>query len=53
MQNFRVPGILYGRVIRPTAIGARHVSVDESPIRSIPEVRIVSIERFFGVVARN
>jgi CO/xanthine dehydrogenase Mo-binding subunit len=53
MQDFRVPDMLHGRVIRPPAIGARLISVDEASIRSIPEVRIVRVENFLGVVAAN
>jgi hypothetical protein len=43
--------MLHGRVIRPPAIGAKLVSVDDSSIRGIPDVRIVRIESFLGVVA--
>ncbi len=51
VQDFSLPGMLHGRVIRPPAIGAKLLSVDESSIRSIPEVRVVRIENFLGVVA--
>lgn len=53
LQNFRLPGMLYGRVMRPPSIGAKLSSVDESSIKSIPDVRIVRIESFLGVVAKN
>ena len=43
--------MLHGRVIRPPAIGAKLLSVDESSIRDIPDVRVVRIENFLGVVA--
>src|SRR6516162_7049997 len=33
MQDFRLPGMLHARVIRPPAIGAKLISVDESSIR--------------------
>ena len=36
MQDFRVPGMLHGRVVRPPAIGAKLESVDESSIKDIP-----------------
>ena len=29
MQDFRVPGMLHGRVVRPPAIGAKIEKVDE------------------------
>ena len=53
VQDFRVPDMLHGRVIRPPAIGARLISVDEASIHSIPAVQIVRIESFLGVVAAN
>ncbi|HEY7389360.1 MAG TPA: molybdopterin cofactor-binding domain-containing protein [Bryobacteraceae bacterium] len=51
IQDFSLPGMLHGRVVRPPAIGAKLLSVDESSIREIPEVRVVRIENFLGVVA--
>ena len=43
--------MLHGRVIHPPAIGAKLMSVDESSIRAIPNVRVVRIQDFLGVVA--
>src|SRR5262245_29365385 len=51
LQDFAVPEMLHGRVIRPPAIGATLLAVDESSLRGIPEVRVVRIESFLGVVA--
>jgi nicotinate dehydrogenase subunit B len=51
IQDFSLPGMLHGRVVRPPAIGAKLLSVDESSIRKIPEVRVVRIANFLGVVA--
>jgi nicotinate dehydrogenase subunit B len=52
MQDFRVPGMLHGRVIRPPAIGATLESVDESSIKHIPGiVKVVSEANFLGIVA--
>jgi CO/xanthine dehydrogenase Mo-binding subunit len=45
--------MLHGRVIRPPAIGAKLLSVDESSIRAIPDARVVRIESFLGVVAKT
>ena len=54
MQDFRVPGMLHGRVVRPLAIGAQLQSVDEKSIEGIPgNVRIVREGNFLGVVAEN
>ena len=53
MQDLVVPGMLHGRVIRPPAIGAKLLSVDESSIRNIPGVSVVRIESFLGVVSAD
>jgi CO/xanthine dehydrogenase Mo-binding subunit len=51
VHDFVVDGMLHGRVVRPPAVGARLLGVDESSIDSIPGVRIVRIADFLGVVA--
>ena len=51
VQDFVLPGMAHGRVIRPPAIGARLISVDETSIRNIPGIRVVRVENFLGVVA--
>src|SRR5438093_2306172 len=51
LQDFAVPGMLHGRVIRPPAIGATLLAVDESSLRGIPDVGVVRIESFLAVVA--
>jgi|HubBroStandDraft_5_1064220.scaffolds.fasta_scaffold05793_4 nicotinate dehydrogenase subunit B len=54
MQDFKRPGMLHGRVIRPSGIGATLVSYDESSISAIPGiVKVVRIENFLGVVAKS
>jgi len=54
MHDFRVPGILHGRVVRPPAIGATLQSVEESSISGIPGiVKVVREGNFLGVVAEN
>ncbi|HEY6360248.1 MAG TPA: molybdopterin cofactor-binding domain-containing protein [Vicinamibacterales bacterium] len=53
VQDFTLPAMLHGRVIRPPAIGATLVSVDESSIRAIPGARVVRIQSFLAVVARD
>ena len=53
VQDFTLPGMLHGRIIRPPAIGATLVSVDESSIRGIPDTRVVRIESFLAVVAKD
>lgn len=54
VQNVRLPGMKHGRVIRPAAIHATVVSIDESSIASIPGiVKVVRRGNFVGVVAER
>src|SRR5205823_4784311 len=56
IQNIRLPGMQHGRVVRPRGQtlygpGVPIVSVDESSIKHLPNVRIVRKGDFLGVVA--
>ncbi len=51
VQDFRLPGMLHARVLRPPSIGARLIAVNESSIGGLPDVRVVRIESFLAVVA--
>ncbi|MEA2913676.1 MAG: nicotinate dehydrogenase subunit [Bradyrhizobium sp.] len=51
VQDFALPGMQHARVIRPPAIGATLVSVDEDSVKSLAGVRVVRIENFLAVVA--
>src|SRR5262249_45987276 len=53
VHDHTVPGMLHARVVRPPAIGAKLVSVDESSIRAIPDVRVVRVGSFLSVVSRD
>ena len=53
MHDFKLPGMLHGRAIRPSAVGARLLSVDESSIKTIPGARVVRIGDFLGVLAED
>jgi len=54
MQDFRLPGMLHGRVVRPPAIGAELKRVDESSVAGIPGlVKVVRQGNFLGVVAET
>src|SRR6185312_1209032 len=53
LQDLTLAGMLHGRVVRPPSIGAKLLSVDEASIRAIPEVRVIRIESFLGVVAKD
>ncbi|MDE2473915.1 MAG: xanthine dehydrogenase family protein molybdopterin-binding subunit [Alphaproteobacteria bacterium] len=51
MQDFRIPGMLHARVIRPHAVGATLTNVDEGSIAGIPGARVIRIKNFVAVVA--
>jgi nicotinate dehydrogenase subunit B len=54
MHDFRVPGMLHGRVVRPRAIGAKLESADQSSIKDISGiVKVVREGNFLGIVAQN
>ena len=53
VHDFTLPGMLHARVIRPAAIGATLISVDETSLGGIPDVRVVRIESFLAVVAKD
>src|SRR5215475_4985245 len=54
MQDFRVPGMLHGRVVRPPAIGAKLENVDETSIKDVAGViKVVREGNFLGVVAQS
>jgi nicotinate dehydrogenase subunit B len=53
-HNVRVPGMVHGRVVRPPAVGATLVSVDEASVRGLPGVvKVVVKKDFVGVVAEK
>jgi nicotinate dehydrogenase subunit B len=49
--DIKVPGMVHGRMIRPTVAGAVPVKVDEASIKDISTVRVVWDKGFLGVVA--
>ena len=53
MQDFRVPGMLHARVVRPPAIGATLERVDEGSITGIKGARVVRQGSFLAVVAER
>ena len=53
VHDFSLPGMLYGQTIRPPAVGATLLAVDESSVASIPGVRVVRIGNFLGVCAER
>ena len=54
VHNVRVPGMLHGRVVRPPAVGATVVKVDEGSVRGISGLVMVVVRKnFVGVVAEK
>ena len=54
VHNVRVPGMLHGQVVRPAAVGATLVSIDEASVRDVPGiVKVVVKNNFVGVVAEK
>jgi nicotinate dehydrogenase subunit B len=53
MQDMKVPGMLHARVIRPVALGAKLVSIDEKSISGMKDVRVVRKGNFVAVVAKR
>jgi len=58
VQNIRVPGMLHGRIVRPRGQGAygdgtnpQLLSVDESSVAHIPNVKVLRKGNFLAVVA--
>jgi CO/xanthine dehydrogenase Mo-binding subunit len=58
VQNVRIPGMLHGRIVRPRGQGAFGdgtnpvpVTVDASSVAHLPNVQIVHVGNFLGVVA--
>ncbi|HUK35009.1 MAG TPA: molybdopterin cofactor-binding domain-containing protein, partial [Vicinamibacterales bacterium] len=52
-HDHRLPNMLHARVIRPPAMGARLLSVDESSVSAIPDVRVVRVESFLAIVSKD
>ncbi|MBI4470452.1 MAG: xanthine dehydrogenase family protein molybdopterin-binding subunit [Acidobacteria bacterium] len=53
-RDVRVPGMVYGQVVRPPRVDAKLVSVDESSVADIPGlVKVVVKNDFVGVVAEK
>jgi CO/xanthine dehydrogenase Mo-binding subunit len=51
MHDFAMPGMLHARVVRPPAVGATLLEVDEGSVTVIPGARVVRIKDFLAVVA--
>ena len=51
VHDVKVDGMLHARIIRPPAIGAKLLDVDEGSIRAIPGARVVRVANLLAVVA--
>ena len=49
--DYKVPGMVHARVIRPPVAGAVPTAVDEASVKNIPGVQIVREQGFLAVVA--
>jgi isoquinoline 1-oxidoreductase len=50
-SDIRVPGMLHGKVLRPSAFGAKLESLDSSAAQRMPGVTLVHDQDFVGVTA--
>src|SRR5262249_50021494 len=54
VHNVRVPDMVHGRVVRPPAVGATLLEVDQTSVRTMPGViQVVVRNNFVGVVAER
>jgi isoquinoline 1-oxidoreductase len=50
-SDMKLPGMLFGKVVRPTALNATVASVDSSAVEAIPSVKVVKDGNFIAVAA--
>ena len=53
VHDLRLPGMLHGRVVRPPAVGARVLALDETSIGRLPGVRVLRRNDFVAVVGED
>ncbi|HEX6841091.1 MAG TPA: molybdopterin cofactor-binding domain-containing protein [Stellaceae bacterium] len=54
VQDIRLPGMLFGRIVRPPNYAAQLVSLDETKVKQMPGVvAVVRDGRFLGVMAER
>src|SRR5258706_10945562 len=54
LQDMRMPGMVFGRAVRPPSAGAELQSIDEAVAGSLPGVlAVVRLSSFLGVVAER
>lgn len=50
-SDVALPGMLYGKILRPPAFGARLTAIDLAPAKAMPGVVVVQDNQFVGVAA--
>ncbi|MES2940830.1 MAG: molybdopterin cofactor-binding domain-containing protein [Pseudomonadota bacterium] len=53
VHDFTLPGMLHARVVRPPAVGARVLGIDEASVARLPGVRVVRVQDFVAVAAAD
>ncbi len=54
MQDVRVDGMVHARVVRPPALGATLLEVDETSVQAIPGmIKVVRVGSFLAIVAES
>jgi nicotinate dehydrogenase subunit B len=54
VHNVKLPGMLHGQVVRPPAVGATLIAVDDKSVQDVPGlVKVVVKKNFVGVVAET
>jgi CO/xanthine dehydrogenase Mo-binding subunit len=54
VHDLELPGMLHGRIVRPSSYGARLVSFDVATVRGLPGVEQVLVDgRFIGICAQR
>jgi nicotinate dehydrogenase subunit B len=54
VHNIRLPGMLHGKVVRPPAVGATVIAVDQDSVKDMPGVvKVVVRKNFVGIVAEK
>ncbi|MGH9437456.1 MAG: molybdopterin cofactor-binding domain-containing protein, partial [Terriglobia bacterium] len=52
-SDLRLPGMLYGKIVRPASFGAKLISLDTHAAEAMPGVTVVHDGDFIGVAAPN
>jgi CO/xanthine dehydrogenase Mo-binding subunit len=53
VHDFKLDGMLHGRIVRPPSVGAKLLAVDAASVKALPGIRVVRVNDFLGVVAAS